>query len=202
MNIDARVSFPQELAPVDEDKIRAVLGLEDALARGDHDAMFDLLDESGRQVLEELDASGGWDEATSEIEAVRVVFYQPMPTPTGLMDAVAFAIQEPGQSYLLAFVMQEAFGEWIFVPGACTDEVRARATDWDGTTIAELANLGGIDAEDIAGAMEGMIQGLPADQQKLVREAMGAQDESTDKPRKKKKKNTPGGPVNIPESGG
>lgn len=76
--IDQRVTAPESLV-VTEDNIgvaTAVIRLADALAKGDAKAMRGMLTRPAQAVLDELEAGGGWQEATGKIEAVRIVFMQ------------------------------------------------------------------------------------------------------------------------------
>src|ERR1043165_4813561 len=64
MKADARVQFPAASAPTDEGMARAVITFADAFARGDADKLRPLLDPIGKQVLDQLTASGEWDDST------------------------------------------------------------------------------------------------------------------------------------------
>lgn len=73
MHPDARVQFPEQFAPLSQGVAEAVIAFADAFAKADAEALREMLDESGRQVLSTLLATGRWDEASERIEAVRVV---------------------------------------------------------------------------------------------------------------------------------
>lgn len=78
LKVDPRVQFASGVH-VTEDRIelgRAVVKLADALAKGDAKAMRPLLEKRAQAVLDELDSTGGWTEATQGIEAVRVLLIQ------------------------------------------------------------------------------------------------------------------------------
>ncbi len=64
---------------VTEDKVelgKAVVHLADAFARGDAKLLKPLLTRRAQALLDDLTATGGWEEATRPIEAVRIVFMQ------------------------------------------------------------------------------------------------------------------------------
>lgn len=72
---DPRVQFADQLT-VGADELslaNAVVGLADALAKGDAKAMRSLLLPPSQDVLNELEQSGDWEKAVSGLEAVRVV---------------------------------------------------------------------------------------------------------------------------------
>lgn len=72
-DVDARVQFPQEQAPLDESLAEAVFRFASALARKDASALRPMMSLSGRRILDEVEAIW-WD---TEIEAVRVVSLTP-----------------------------------------------------------------------------------------------------------------------------
>ncbi len=74
MNIDARVQFPEQFAPVNPELARAVLSFADALVRGDDESLRGMLDSSGVRPLEDLVADGTWFDSTAKAEVVRVTF--------------------------------------------------------------------------------------------------------------------------------
>jgi len=73
MDADARLQFPEDVAPVDPDVAEAVIAFGDALARGDSGAIGEMLDQPSKNVLDSLVNADQWSEATEGIEAVRVV---------------------------------------------------------------------------------------------------------------------------------
>lgn len=93
MHPDARVQFPEQFAPLRQEIAEAVIAFADAFARADAEALRGMLDESGRQVLSTLLATGRWDEAAERIEAVRVVHLR----ETSGGDEAA-AAPDPGQT--------------------------------------------------------------------------------------------------------
>jgi hypothetical protein len=78
LKADARVQIAGDMQ-VTEDKVdlgKAVIHLADAFARGDNKALKPMLTRRAQSLLDDLTASGGWEEATKPIEAVRIVFMQ------------------------------------------------------------------------------------------------------------------------------
>jgi hypothetical protein len=75
MKADARVQFAADLKLPEEklDLAKAIVKLADALAKGDAKAMKPLLTRRAQGLLADLQNSGGWEEGTKQIEAVRVV---------------------------------------------------------------------------------------------------------------------------------
>jgi hypothetical protein len=74
--IDARVQIADGVSVTDEAFARSAVLLADALARGDDEALTGMLT---RPAVEDLDLvlDHGWDEATEDIEAVRIVYAGP-----------------------------------------------------------------------------------------------------------------------------
>lgn len=71
---DARVTSASDVEMSDESLARASVRLADAIARGDARAMRDMLAPDARATLNDLTASGEWDDATTAIEQVRVIY--------------------------------------------------------------------------------------------------------------------------------
>ncbi|HLP84370.1 MAG TPA: hypothetical protein VK157_08465 [Phycisphaerales bacterium] len=138
---DPRVQFPQEVAPVDEELARAVVNLANAVAKGDSDALRDMLSGEAQVTLDGLVNSGEWDEATSKIEGVRVLRIRDN-APTGnqaMNDATVWlAVQEPGSAYVMGWSARNASGSWKFDGAAATNAVKPRAQDFAGLGDSEL----------------------------------------------------------------
>ena len=75
MKADPRVQFAAEVKVPEEklDLAKAIIKLADALAKGDAKAMKPLLTRRAQALLADLQNSGGWEEGTKQIEAVRIV---------------------------------------------------------------------------------------------------------------------------------
>ena len=99
---DKRVQFPQEKAPGDDLVAKSVIDLASALAKGDAKAFGALLTGEAKDVLEQLQSGGQWDDSTSKIEAVRVVEVA-APGARPATFTVTLAVQEPGNAYVLRF---------------------------------------------------------------------------------------------------
>lgn len=130
MKADKRVQFPQEKAPADERVTRSIIELASALAKGDAKAFGAMLTGEGKDVLEQLQSSGQWEEATGKIEAVRVV---EVAAP-GLQPAsftVSFAVQEPGNAYILRFSGTLTGDKYLFTGQAGGRLTHPRANQFD-----------------------------------------------------------------------
>lgn len=82
MHADPRVQFAGDLAELPEDQAdmgRAVVRLADSLAKGNAEEMRSLLTRRAQDILDSLEQNEGWQDATSKIEAVRVVYVGPAP---------------------------------------------------------------------------------------------------------------------------
>ncbi|MBS0188238.1 MAG: hypothetical protein JSS51_09225 [Planctomycetes bacterium] len=127
---DKRVQFPQEKAPVDDVVALSVIDLASSIAKGDSKAMSNLMVNVGKDVLDQLLSSGQWEEATSKIEAVRVVeLAAPGAKPESF--TVSLAIQEPGVAYLVRFTGTQNNGKYVFtgMPGGRKTHPRANQFD-------------------------------------------------------------------------
>lgn len=127
---DKRVQFPQEKAPADDAVATSVIDLASAIAKGDSKAMSGLLINVGKDVLDQLLASGQWEEATENIEAVRVVeLSAPGARPESFN--VSLAIQEPGVAYLVRFIGTLDNGKYVFTGAPGGRKTHARANQFD-----------------------------------------------------------------------
>jgi len=146
MRPDARVQFPQNVAPLDEAFARAAISLANAFAKGDASALGGMLAPDAKRTLDLLTASGQWEEEVSTIEAVRIVNLAEIPggdlPSTG--GRVFLAIQRPGAAYIVAFAGESAGGTWLFDGAPATAAVRKRASEWDGTSIDDLTAGSGV----------------------------------------------------------
>ena len=75
MKADPRVQFAAEMKLPEEklDLAKAIIKLADSLAKGDAKAMKPLLTRRAQALLADLQNSGGWEEATKQVEQVRIV---------------------------------------------------------------------------------------------------------------------------------
>ncbi len=184
MKPDARVQFPQERAPIDEGMARATIQLADALARGDAKKLESLLEGESKSVLSSLVASGGWDEGTKKIEAVRITLMSETGDGGG---QVVTAIQEPGAAYALVWQASKVGESFVFKALPAVDEVQRRATDWDGKNALLAVNYQPVtEALDPIQAMRQAAKdaGMSDDQIKEIEDGI--------------RKQTPGGPITIP----
>lgn len=159
MDVDARVEFAQDAAPVDRGLAEAAIRLADAMARGDDMAMEALLDRADHSSLSKLVNNGQWYDATGRIEAVRVVSIDPVAQMSNAPETaeVGFAVQDADGAYVLLWSGRKVFDDWIFTARPATDEVRGRASAWDGSSTTMLVDGGG------SGFGSGLFDGLPAE---------------------------------------
>ncbi len=186
MDADARVQFPQAMAPVDEQLARSIISFATALASGDSDTMGSMLTADSKPVLDELVTSGAWYDATDNIEAVRVVqLIEPI--------SVTFAVQDPDGAYLLGWTPTRAGAGYQFTATQTSDEVRSRASEFDNRVPPPdvLQTSTSVDLTDevnkaLQDAMDQATQG-----------GEPFQEEERD-PRRR---NTPAGPITVPGGG-
>lgn len=130
MRADQRIQFPNEKAPSDESVARSVIDLATAIVKSDDKAMGNMLVSTGKDVLDSLTTSGAWEEATSKIEAIRVVeLSAPGEKPQSF--TVSFAVQEPGLAYVMRFSATLDNGSYKYtgLPGGRLTRIRANQFD-------------------------------------------------------------------------
>ncbi len=133
MDADARLVFPQDVAPVDADLARAVVNFAEAFLEGDDSAARSMLDLTGQAVLDRLLVTGGWYDATDELEAVHVVDLSEYGSGQG--GSVTYALQTPGSAYTLSWNVEPGPGGELAFSGAdSSSEERPRASDFAGGT--------------------------------------------------------------------
>lgn len=131
LRADARVQFPQTMAPADRSLAESAVRLADAIARGDANALKSQLEGPSQSVLDELVASGGWAEGTSQIEQVRIVALSGITDPRPEITLVGTAIQGRDGAYLLAWNGRRNGESWLFSAAACQNDVKTRASEFD-----------------------------------------------------------------------
>jgi hypothetical protein len=197
---DARVQFPQDYAPLTESLAKAVVSFADAFAKGDDSKVGAMLTPGAKATLDQIEAAGGWEDATKKLEAVRVVSL----AETGGEEQkatsadVVLAFQEPGSSYVLTWSCSLQNENWLFDAKPAPRGTKPRASDWDGTSAAagdaDFGSGGGNTGPAPTDAGGGNTPPSP-------------DAPAPDKPEEKKedgpiRKNTPGGPVEIPRAPG
>ncbi|GMV24785.1 MAG: hypothetical protein AMXMBFR58_08160 [Phycisphaerae bacterium] len=190
MKIDARVQFPQEKAPTNEEFARGILSLADALVKGDAGAMQSLLDTTGESALSTLMSSGEWEQETGKIEAIRVI----RVVGSGTGGTVSMAIQDPRGAYVLNWAATKTGEKLAFAGRPGPDEIKPRASDWErpGVSLEPGAAIGSTTpGSGDAGEEEGdtPTEEAPAP----AEEETPGSDETI--------KRTPAGPVKIPKPG-
>ena len=98
---NARVQFPNEIAPTSEELARAIIALADAFAKGDADKLRPMLDSGGAAVLDELRSSGAWTSPPTRSRRCRTV--TDIDAGDDAMPSGDFttAIQEPAATFRL-----------------------------------------------------------------------------------------------------
>ena len=185
LNADPRIQFAEGAAPTGRELAEGAVRVADALARGDATALRALLDRSGQQVVDDLVNRAEWEPATSKIEAVRIVYLTELgsSTPGGTFTT---AIQEPGGAYVLNWGAMTVGDNLTIVPVPAVGGTKARASDWDGQNVVfapvDLAGLENVSPEEIQKAIEAATSGGEPGRDPM-------------------RKNTPGGPITIPNPG-
>lgn len=186
---DRRVQFPREQAPISEAMAQGIIAFADALVRNNTAALRGMLDDAGRGVMSDLATTGDWDEGVGKIQSLRVVYLEGARTneerPYG---EVTFAIQEPGEAYLLRWSATPGPGGYIFGPLEADSAVRPRASDFDGQSGVVL----------LAALPEGLDRpGGPGSP-----EAPPAPGQETSDPSRPTTVPSPGGPIRVPTGPG
>lgn len=135
MKVDARVTYPQAHAPVDESLARAVIELADAIARGDDKKFRAMVTPDQQTILDGLVSSGEWADSTKKIEAVRVVsMSESLGDGSNATAArVTLAVQEPGAAYTLGWSGKKSGTTWTFTGSPTAATEKARASEFDGS---------------------------------------------------------------------
>lgn len=203
MKPDARVQFPQSVAPVDRSLAEGVITLANDLAKGDAAALKPILTEPAQHVLDDLVASGGWAEGTKPIEQVRVVSLSNTSDSHPTDSTVGLAIQGKDGAYLLAWDAKRDGDKWVFTNSPCQGDVKPRASDFDGVSIsADVSASSGSSSGSSSGASE---------RPTTTTDSTPSSTKKPDKPEKPPsnpdnpgpiRKNTPAGPINIPRPPG
>jgi hypothetical protein len=190
MKADARVQFADNQIPADRTLAEGIVKLADSLAKGDANGIKAVLTPQARTIVDELVATGGWDD-TKNIEQVRVVSVSGTIDDHAQNSSVAMAIQGKDGAYLLAWAGTRNGDSWTFQNAPCQDTVKTRAREFDGVAIGGGFDLAAAKQGDeiadtgkpggTAGAAPGSAPGTPASSPDSVR------------------KNTPFGPVNVPQ---
>jgi len=177
MKPDARVNFAQKYAPTDETLAKAIISLTDALAKGDSNKLAGLLAAESKADLDGLLNTGGWEEGTEKIEAVRVVWLDDL-TPGGpgggsggsgasTGAVLQVAVQDPAGAYLIGWEAVKVGDKWAFKGIDAPADVRRLASDFDGGSgdMASSMSAGGegdASSQVPAGAGDLMQQGAMA----------------------------------------
>jgi len=185
LQADARVQFPAEQAPADRTLAEGIVKLADRLAKGDSKGMKALLTPPAQNIVDELVSTGGWADATKNIEQVRVVTVSGASDERPTSSLVGLAIQGKDGAYLLAWNGVRSGDSWVFQHAYSQGDVKTRASDFDGVSIA-----GGFDLSSLKGDAAPVEEGAAAAPKPTEAPAEPARD-----PRRK---NTPAGPINIP----
>lgn len=189
LKTDARVQFPQAMAPADRVMAESIIRLANAIAKGDATGMRPMLDRPAQLVLDELTTGGDWGSETRKIEQVRIVSLTGTQEERPAATTVGMAIQDPRGAYLLAWNGARAGEGWTFRNQPCQAEVKRRASDFDGVTIVTGFEI----------SIEDALKDLPEEQRKALEEAL---KDAPPEQRDEIIKRTPSGPVKIPTGPG
>jgi hypothetical protein len=188
---DGRVKFPEKNAPADAELATAVIDFASDFAKGDSAALQGKLSPESRAILDTLMADGTWTEETRKIEQVRIVQLSPLQETDVQRATVVMAIQAPGGAYPLAWEAKRNGSGWTFASLTSENLSLTRASDFDNRTVrlgAKLPNPHTAPGADAEGDDEG---GNP--DQPTTTEPEEKEDGPT-------KKQTPGGPIEIPKA--
>lgn len=185
-NSDARVQFPSEQAPADRALAEGIVKLAHNLAKGDAAGLKKLLTPPAQNIVDELVSTGGWADATKNIEQVRVVSVSGTQDEAPTSSLVGFAIQGKDGAYLLAWNGARAGDSWVFQHAYCQSDVKPRASDFDGVSIASGLDVAALAPEPEA-TQEARSSNQPAPGQAPA-----------DAPSNPRRRNTPAGPITVP----
>lgn len=123
--VDARVQFAPGITLTEEHVPlgKAIAHLADAIARGDSKKLKPLLTRRAQSLLDDLTTSGGWEEGTAKIEAVRIILVKG-GVDFGGVGAAHIPAAEMGAS-LMAKVMEALAG----VPAESLAAISRAATE-------------------------------------------------------------------------
>jgi hypothetical protein len=183
LGADARLDFPQEQAPTSHDLASNAIRFADAFARGDDGDLRPMLDSFGQTVLADLKASASWSESVGRIEKVRITYLEGSDSGGTL----AMAIQEPDGAYVLGWSMISDGDAMVFSPMPTSRDLRPRASQWDGQypsmSVASFTPDFDMDLTGSEMTMDSEPEDVPPTE------------------RDPNRKNTPAGPITIPDGG-
>jgi hypothetical protein len=194
MKPDARVQFPDSVAPADRSLAEGIITLADRLAKGDAPGLKTLITPKAAGVIDDLIASERWNEGTSPIEQVRVVAVSNTQEAAPSESLVGFAVQDRGAAYLLAWQAKRDGDKWVFENAVCQPDEKPRASDFDGVEISTSTELSAAAAPETTAS-----GGAPAAPGTTPKPAAPEPPPNDSGPIRK---NTPAGPINIPRPPG
>jgi len=171
----------QELSPADLQTAREEIKRQ-MQAIGD----AELMEEHMQEIRQELIA------ARQFMSSAGGAGNRPLGQPSDMRADVVLAVQDASSSYLLGWKSEEGSAGMKFSNVAVSDGVRRFARDWDGATLAELAPRPLV---SVADASLGDLDRLSLPDQDDA-------DAPAGRDRNPNQKQTPRGPVNIPQPGG
>jgi hypothetical protein len=188
MKSDARIQFPSNVAPADRTLAEGVITLANCLAKGDSAGLKPILASPAQNVLDELVSSGGWTEGTQPIEQVRVVSLSGIQEAQPTDSVVGLAIQGKDGAYLLAWNAHRDSSKWTFSNSPCQSDVKPRASDFDGVSLATSVEVASATAPSAALGP-------------TTKEGAKGATAPAEKPKDPMRKSTPAGPITIPNPG-
>lgn len=134
LNLAEGVQFPIERIPGDESAARAVASLANAIARGDDQALANMLDRPSAGVLDHLVSTGAWSDAVESNQVVRVCALE---SSNGAL-RVGLGIEDERGAYLLGWNGQQSRGAWTFSAIPVESPPASTATDLDGASLQDM----------------------------------------------------------------
>lgn len=111
ISMDIKVQFPDKYTPMSESLAEAIADFASAIATGDIDAYRSMLDPGELIMLDIIQATGEWEQQTSNISAVRVVNLEDGES----IAKVALAIGTDNSAELTAWTVQRVDeSDWQF----------------------------------------------------------------------------------------
>lgn len=131
--LEGNVEFPRINEPTKRDIAESVAALAGSIARGDSRALHPMLDQPNQVILDELVASGVWQESTGSITKVRVCSLE----ESGQSVRVGLGVESADGAYLLGWAGEKVGSSWLFSGIALDTPAEAStAAELDGGSLA------------------------------------------------------------------
>lgn len=133
IQLDAKVTWPEKFTATTPEQARAIAALANALARGDADAAKGVLEQSDRDVLQDLMTFGDWADETKGLQAVRVCVLNHADDKRGV--TLGLGVQDAMGAYMLAWTGAETDSNWVFTGMAIQPVTAASVAMLDGAEL-------------------------------------------------------------------